>query len=261
MTPQEPPRPDPDALLAEARRQGRGRLKVYLGMAPGVGKTYGMLGAARRRREDGVDVAVGVIETHGRKDTEAMLEGLEVLPRLPIEHRGRQMMEFDIDGALARRPQLLLVDEYAHSNAPGSRHPKRWQDVEELLAAGIDVWTTLNVQHLESLVDVVWKITGVRVRETVPDSALSEADEIELIDITPEELRKRLGEGKVYVPETARLASDNFFKPENLTALREMALRRAYPSTAPGRSSPFSTKIAPPSCSASFRASDRRRPD
>ena len=226
MTP-EPPRPDPDALLAQAQRQARGRLKVYLGMAPGVGKTYEMLSAAARRRADGVDVAVGVIETHGRAETQAMLADLEVLPRRPIEHGGRQLMEFDLDAALARRPQLLLVDEYAHSNAPGSRHPKRWQDVEELLAAGIDVWTTLNVQHLESLVDVVWKITGVRVRETVPDSCLSQADEIELIDITPEELRKRLGEGKVYVPETARLASENFFKPENLTALREMALRRA----------------------------------
>jgi two-component system sensor histidine kinase KdpD len=227
MNTQEPNRPDPDALLAEAKRQGRGRLKVYLGMAPGVGKTFEMLTSAKRRQADGVDVAVGVIETHGRRDTEATLEGLEVLPRLPIDHRGARLMEFDLDAALARRPQLLLVDEYAHSNAAGSRHPKRWQDVEELLAAGIDVWTTLNVQHLESLVDVVWKITGVRVRETVPDSSLSNADEIELVDLTPEELRKRLSEGKVYVPETARLASDNFFKPENLTALRELALRRA----------------------------------
>jgi two-component system sensor histidine kinase KdpD len=227
MTPDEPSRPDPDALLAEAKRQGRGRLKVYLGMAPGVGKTYEMLGAGRRRRDEGVDVVVGVVETHGRKDTEALTEGLEVMPRHPIEYRGRRLMEFDLDGALARKPKLLLVDEYAHSNAHGSRHPKRWQDVEELLNAGIDVWTTLNVQHLESLVDVVWKITGVRVRETVPDSALSAADEIELVDLTPEELRERLVAGKVYVPETARLASDNFFKPENLTALREMALRRA----------------------------------
>lgn len=227
MSQDEPSRPDPDALLAEARRQGRGRLKVYLGMAPGVGKTYEMLSAGRRRREEGVDVVVGVVETHGRKETEALAEGLEVLPRHPIEYRGRRLMEFDLDAALARRPRLLLVDEYAHSNAPGSRHLKRWQDVEELLAAGIDVWTTLNVQHLESLVDVVWKITGVRVRETVPDSALSAADEIELVDLTPEELRERLQAGKVYVPETARLAADNFFKPENLTALREMALRRA----------------------------------
>jgi two-component system sensor histidine kinase KdpD len=227
MSQDEPSRPDPDALLAEAKRQGRGRLKVYLGMAPGVGKTYEMLSDGKRRRDEGVDVVVGVVETHGRKETEALTEGLDVMPRHPIEYRGRQLMEFDLDGALARRPKLLLVDEYAHSNAYGSRHPKRWQDVEELLAAGVDVWTTLNVQHLESLVDVVWKITGVRVRETVPDSALSAADEIELVDLTPEELRERLSAGKVYVPETARLASDNFFKPENLTALREMALRRA----------------------------------
>ncbi|HEX4197904.1 MAG TPA: sensor histidine kinase KdpD [Caulobacteraceae bacterium] len=222
-----PNRPDPDALLAEAKRQGRGRLRVYLGMAPGVGKTYEMLTAGKRREKEGVDVVVGVVETHGRKDTEAMIAGLEVLPRQPIEYRGRQLMEFDLDGALARRPKLLLVDEYAHTNAPGSRHPKRWQDVEELLEAGIDVWTTLNVQHLESLVDVVWKITGVRVRETVPDSALSAANEIEVVDITPDELRERLNAGKVYVPETARVAATNFFKPENLTALREMALRRA----------------------------------
>jgi len=227
MNPDEPSRPDPDALLAQARRAGRGRLKVYLGMAPGVGKTFGMLTAGKRRAAEGVNVVVGVVETHGRKDTEAMLEGLDVLPRRPIEYRGRQLMEFDIDAALALKPKLLLVDEYAHTNAHGSRHPKRWQDVEELLTAGIDVWTTLNVQHLESLVDVVWKITGVRVRETVPDSALSAADEIEVVDVTPEELRERLTAGKVYVPETARAASANFFKIENLTALREMALRRA----------------------------------
>ncbi|MEP6967671.1 MAG: sensor histidine kinase KdpD, partial [Pseudomonadota bacterium] len=227
MTHDEPIRPDPDALLAHARGQGRGRLKVYLGMAPGVGKTFEMLSAGGRRKREGEDVVVGVVETHGRRETEDLLEGLEVLPRRPIEYRGRQLLEFDLDSALARKPGLLLVDEYAHSNAPGSRHPKRWQDVEELLAAGVDVWTTLNVQHLESLVDVVWKVTGVRVRETVPDSALSAADEIELADLTPAELRERLHAGKVYVPETARLASDNFFKPENLTALREMALRRA----------------------------------
>ncbi len=228
MTPQpDDRRPDPDALLAEARREGRGRLKVYLGMSPGVGKTYEMLTDARRRQAEGKEVLVGVVETHGRTDTEALLDRLEVMPRRPTEHRGRTLMEFDLDEALARKPALLLVDEYAHSNAPGSRHPKRWQDVEELLTAGINVWTTLNVQHLDSLVDVVWKITGVRVRETVPDSALSKADDIELIDITPEELRERLADGKVYVPETARLAATNFFKVENLTALREMALRRA----------------------------------
>jgi two-component system sensor histidine kinase KdpD len=196
-------------------------------MSPGVGKTYEMLRAARRRKAEGVDVLVGVVETHGRKETESLLRGLDVLARSPIDYKGRALMEFDIDGAIARKPGLLLVDEYAHSNAPGSRHPKRWQDVEEILKAGIDVWTTLNVQHLESLSDVVLRITGARQRETVPDSALSRADDIEFVDITPDELRKRLEEGKVYVPETARLASENFFKVENLTALRELALRRA----------------------------------
>ena len=226
MTAEEPRRPDPDALLAAAR-PGQGRLKVFLGMSPGVGKTYEMLRAARRRKAEGGDVVVGVVETHGRKETQSLLRGLDVMPRRPIEYRGRTLLEFDLDAALARKPELLLVDEYAHSNAPGSRHPKRWQDVEELLQAGTDVWTTLNVQHLESLVDVVWKITGVRQRETIPDLALSRADEIELIDITPAELRERMAEGKVYVPETARLAADRFFKVENLTALRELALRRA----------------------------------
>ena len=226
MNQEEPRRPDPDALLVEAAKAGRGRLKVFLGMAPGVGKTYEMLSAARRRKEAGGEVLVGVVETHGRKETEALLDGLEVLARRPIESKGRTYLEFDLDEALARRPALLLVDEYAHSNAPTSRHPKRWQDVEELLSAGIDVWTTLNVQHLESLVDVVWKITGVRQRETVPDSALSRANDIELVDITPDELRQRLEEGKVYLPDTARQAAANFFKTENLTALRELVLRR-----------------------------------
>src|SRR6478752_9830567 len=170
MTQDEPRRPDPDALLAATARPGRGRLKVFLGMAPGVGKTYEMLRAARRRKAEGQDVLIGVVETHGRRETESLLRGMEVLPRQPIDHRGQILMEFDLDAALARKPKLLLVDEYAHSNAPGSRHPKRWQDVEELLAAGIDVWTTLNVQHLESLVDVVQKISKIRVRETVPDT-------------------------------------------------------------------------------------------
>ena len=219
--------PGPGPSASPAARRKRGRLKVFLGMSPGVGKTYEMLRAARRRKAEGGDVVVGVVETHGRRETESLLRGLEVMARQPIDYRGRALMEFDIDGAMARRPGLLLVDEYAHSNAPGSRHPKRWQDVEEILDAGIDVWTTLNVQHLESLSDVVLRITGVRQREAVPDSALSRADDIEVIDITPDELRKRLGEGKVYVPETARLASENFFKVENLTALRELALRRA----------------------------------
>jgi two-component system sensor histidine kinase KdpD len=218
--------PDPIDPSAASRRK-RGRLKVFLGMSPGVGKTYEMLRAARRRKAEGGDVVVGVVETHGRRETESLLRGLEVMARAPIAYRDRTLLEFDIDGALVRKPDLLLVDEYAHSNVPGSRHPKRWQDVEEILGAGIDVWTTLNVQHLESLSDVVLRITGVRQREAVPDSALSRADDIEVVDITPEELRKRLAEGKVYVPETARIAADKFFKVENLTALRELALRRA----------------------------------
>ena len=226
MTPDEPRRPDPDALLAQAQASGRGQFKVFLGMAPGVGKTYEMLLAARRRMEAGGEVLVGVVETHGRRETEALLQGLDVLARKPIEYKGRTLLEFDIDAALARKPALLLVDEYAHSNAPGSRHPKRWQDVEEILAAGVDVWTTLNVQHLESLIDVVWKITGVRQRETVPDSVLTRADDIELVDITPNELRQRLADGKVYLGDTAQQAAAHFFKPENLTALRELALRR-----------------------------------
>ena len=220
--------PDPSTSTPEAGSlRKRGRLKVFLGMSPGVGKTYEMLRAARRRKAEGDDVVVGVVETHGRKETASLLRGLEVSARAPIAYRDRTLLEFDIDGALARRPELLLVDEYAHSNVPGSRHPKRWQDVEEILDAGIDVWTTLNVQHLESLSDVVLRITGVRQREAVPDVALSRADDIEVVDITPEELRKRLAEGKVYVPETARLAADKFFRVENLTALRELALRRA----------------------------------
>jgi len=226
MKPDEPRRPDPDALLLEAAKAGRGRLKVFLGMAPGVGKTFAMLAQAARRKAEGGEVLVGIVETHGRRETEALTTNLEILERRPIDYKGRTLLEFDIDTALARKPTLLLVDEYAHSNAPGSRHPKRWQDVEELLSAGVNVWTTLNVQHLESLVDLVWKITGVRQRETVPDSALSRADDIELVDITPDELRQRLSEGKVYLPETAQAAAVNFFKPENLTALRELALRR-----------------------------------
>lgn len=223
----EPPPSPPDPAKVGSKRPKRGRLKVFLGMSPGVGKTYEMLRAARRRKAEGGDVVVGVVETHGRRETESLLRGLEVMARAPIDYRDRTLLEFDLDGAIARRPELLLVDEYAHSNVPGSRHPKRWQDVEEILDAGINVWTTLNVQHLESLSDVVLRITGVRQRETVPDSALSRADDIEVVDITAEELRKRLAEGKVYVPETARLAADRFFKVENLIALRELALRRA----------------------------------
>ncbi len=220
-------RPSADALLAAANRERRGRLKVFLGAAPGVGKTYAMLESARRRQADGVDVAVGLIETHGRQETEALLDGLEVLPRRRIDYRGRDLMEFDLDGALARRPALMLVDELAHSNVAGSRHPKRFQDVDELLAAGIDVDTTLNIQHLESLNDVIMRITRIRVRETLPDEVLARADEIELIDITPEDLIRRLNDGKVYVPENAQRAVNHFFQPGNLTALRELALRRA----------------------------------
>lgn len=219
------PRASPDALLAQAERAGRGRLRVFLGAAPGVGKTYAMLQAARAAAAT-TDVVIGLVETHGRAETERLCEGLEILPRRPIFHRGRLVPELDLEAALARRPALLLVDEYAHSNVPGSRHPKRWQDVEELLAARIDVWTTLNVQHVESLNDVVQRITGVRVRETVPDTAFQDADEIVLVDLPPDELLKRLAEGKVYVQDTATRAVQSFFKPNNLTALRELALRR-----------------------------------
>jgi two-component system sensor histidine kinase KdpD len=219
-------RPSPEALLALAEREGRGRLKIHLGAAPGVGKTYAMLAAARRLVEDGVDLVVGLVETHGRAETAALVEGLELLPRRPVPHRGRTLSEFDLDAALARRPRLLIVDELAHTNAPGSRHPKRFQDVEELLDAGIDVWTALNIQHLESLSDVIGRITGVRVRETVPDRVLDRADEVVLVDLTPDELTERLKDGKVYLGETAARAVDNFFRPANLTALRELALRR-----------------------------------
>src|SRR5271166_2705985 len=219
-------RPDPDALLAAFRRETAGRLKVFLGAAPGVGKTYAMLQNARRLKQEGVNVVIGLVETHGRAETSALVEGLEVLPRRKIEYHGRTIEEFDLDAALARKPKLIIVDELAHTNAPDSRHPKRWQDVQELLAAGIDVWTALNIQHLESLADVVSRITGVVVRETVPDRVLQEATDVVLVDITPDELIQRLNEGKVYVPETARRAIQNFFTAGNLTALRELALRR-----------------------------------
>jgi two-component system sensor histidine kinase KdpD len=220
-------RASPDALLALAKKEGRGHLKIFLGAAPGVGKTYAMLTAARAEKASGRDAVVGLVETHGRQETEALLDGLDVLPRKPMVYRNRVLHEFDIDAALARKPGLLLVDEYAHTNIPGSRHPKRWQDIEELLAAGIDIWTTLNVQHLESLNDVILKITRVRVRETVPDDVFENADEIVLVDLPPDELLKRLAEGRVYVQDTANRAVENFFKPQNLTALRELALRRA----------------------------------
>lgn len=226
MTLDDKPRASPEALLAIAEREGRGKLRVFLGAAPGVGKTFAMLQAARAAKASGADVVVGIVETHGRRETEVAMEGLEVLPRRSIPYRGHLVPEFDLEGALARRPRLLLVDEYAHSNVPGSRHPKRWQDVRDLLDAGIDVWTTLNIQHLESLNEVVQRITGVRVRETVPDTALQDADEVLLVDLPPDELLKRLAEGKVYVEDTAARAIERFFKPSNLTALRELALRR-----------------------------------
>ena len=219
-------RPSPKALLELAAKEGRGKLKVFLGMAPGVGKTFAMLSAARGQRAEGIDVLVGVVETHGRSDTAALLDGLEVLPRKPVQYRRRTLMEFDVEAAIARKPKLLLVDEFPHTNAPGLIHAKRHQDVEEALRNGIDVWTTLNVQHLESLQDVVQKITGVRVQETVPDKVLEKADEIVVIDLPPEELIQRLKEGKVYLPDNARSAIDQFFRPSNLTALRELALRR-----------------------------------
>ena len=217
-------RPDPDELLAEVRSP-RGRLKIFFGACAGVGKTYAMLQEAKRLRAEGLDVLVGVVETHGRSETAALLEGLTLLPLKQVHYRKHTFHEFDIDGALSRAPALVLVDELAHSNMPGSRHPKRWQDVEELLAAGIDVLTTLNVQHLESLNDIVGSITGVRVRETVPDRIYEEADEIVLVDLPPDDLRRRLNEDKVYLPLQAERAIEHFFRKENLIALRELALR------------------------------------
>ncbi|WP_233238402.1 DUF4118 domain-containing protein [Bordetella sp. LUAb4] len=223
-------RPNPDALLrdidAAEKRAARGRLRVYFGASAGVGKTYAMLTAARALRAQGTQVLAGVVETHGRNDTAALLRDLEVLPRAELTHRGHILQEFDLDGALQRRPTLILVDELAHSNAPGARHAKRWQDVEELLAAGIDVWTTLNAQHLDSLNEAVGSITGVRVWETVPDTVFDAADEVMLVDLPPDELLRRLREGKVYLPEQARHAARNFFRKGNLIALRELALRR-----------------------------------
>jgi two-component system sensor histidine kinase KdpD len=219
-------RPSPDALLAHTSREGRGRLKVFLGAAPGVGKTYQMLMAGRALLGDGIDVVIGVVETHGRKDTEALLHGFEIVPRVEVPYKGQVLEEMDIDAILERRPALVLVDELAHTNAPGSRHPKRYLDVQELLDRGIDVYTTLNIQHVESLNDVVAQITRIRVRETVPDSIIDRADDIEIVDITPDDLIKRLNEGKIYLPRTAKRAIENYFSPGNLTALRELALRR-----------------------------------
>ncbi len=223
-------RPNPDQLLAELQREEqsreRGKLKIFFGASAGVGKTYAMLAAAQAAKLEGVDVLVGLVETHGRKETIAMLQGLEVLPQKEIEYRGHALKEFDLDAALARKPALILVDELAHSNAPGSRHPRRWHDVGELLAAGINVYSTLNVQHIESLNDVVGGITNIRVSETVPDTVFDEADDVVLVDLTPDELLRRLKEGKVYLPQQAERALENFFRKGNLIALRELALRR-----------------------------------
>ncbi|HKX07826.1 MAG TPA: sensor histidine kinase KdpD [Stellaceae bacterium] len=230
MTASDPPRgdhrPSPEALLEAARAERRGKLKIFLGAAPGVGKTYEMLQQGTARRRDGVDAVIGVVETHGRIETEQLVRGFEVIPRRRIDYRGRTLEEMDLDAVLARRPKLVLVDELAHTNAPGSRHPKRYLDVEELLAAGVDVYTTLNIQHVESLNDVVAQITRIRVRETVPDGIIDRADEIEVADLTPEDLMQRLREGKVYVKDQARRALRHYFLPGNLAALRELALRR-----------------------------------
>ena len=218
-------RPDPDALLA-LTRDGRGRFTLFLGAAPGVGKTFAMLSRARKLKAEGVDIVVGLVETHGRGDTADLLKGLEILPRRKVDHQGCQVEEFDLDAALARKPKVIIVDELAHTNAPGSRHPKRYLDIAELLAAGIDVWSAMNVQHLESLSDVVQQITSAPVRERVPDKVLQQADDVLLVDLEPAALIERLKEGKVYLPENARRAADSFFRLGNLTALREMALRR-----------------------------------
>jgi len=228
-TPKDTTRPDPEALLKEVQREEamRGRLKIFLGYAPGVGKTYTMLNEARTLKKRGEDVVVGVVETHGRVETEELLKGLEVIPRRRVEYQGIVLEELDLDAILQRRPAVVLVDELAHTNAPGSRHPKRYQDIEELLENGIDVYTTVNVQHFESLNDVVEKITGIRMQETLPDTFLDRADEVQVIDIPLEELFERLKEGKVYVPRKAERAMQNFFQRGNLVALRELTLTHA----------------------------------
>lgn len=225
-----PDRPNPDQLLAKIEQDRakarRGRLKIFFGSAAGVGKTYAMLLAARERRGEDIDVVVGLVETHGRKETTSLLEGLEVLPCKTVEYRGTVLHEFDLDAALKRQPTIILVDELAHTNAPGSRHRKRWQDIDELRDAGIDVYTALNVQHLESLNDDIGQIAGIRVWETVPDTVFEGADEVELVDLPPEELLIRLKEGKVYLPQQAEQAIRHFFRKGNLIALRELALRQ-----------------------------------
>src|SRR6476659_9604628 len=221
-------RPSPEALRETARREDRrgGKLRIFVGAAPGVGKTYEMLQQARARKQDGYDVVIGIVETHGRKETEALLDGLEIVPCRRMEYKGQWLEEMDLDAIIARRPQIVLVDELAHTNVEGSRHPKRYLDVEELLSHGIDIYTTVNIQHIESLNDVVAQITHVRVRETVPDAVFDRADAVELVDLTPDDLIQRLKEGKVYVPKQAERALEHFFSPANLTALRELALRR-----------------------------------
>src|ERR1700690_3636238 len=219
-------RPSPDALLEQAKKEGRGKLRIFLGAAPGVGKTYEMLTQGRRRRLEGVDVVIGVVETHGRLETDALTKGFEIIPKKRSLYKGHIVAEMDLDAILQRHPALVLVDELAHTNAEGSRHPKRYLDVEEILAAGIDVFTTVNIHHIDSLNDVIAQITRIHVRETVPDAILDEADEIELVDLTAEDLLQRLREGKVYVRAQAERALDHFFSPGNLTALRELALRK-----------------------------------
>ena len=224
-------RPDPDALLAcvqkEELQKQRGKLKIFLGYIAGVGKTYEMLKAAHLRKDEGIDVRIGYIEHHGRRETEELMEGLPSIPIRSIEYHGVKLPEMDLDAILAAHPQLVLVDELAHTNVPGSRHPKRYQDVEELLAEGIDVYSTLNVQHIESLNDVVARITGVIMQEKIPDRVIDEASEIEVVDLAPPELLQRLREGKVYVPDMAARAIEQFFNEGNIYALRELALRRA----------------------------------
>src|SRR5579871_2516679 len=224
----EPLRPSPDALLAalqnDAAKGKRGRLKVFLRMSPGVGKTYAMLEAAQRELKAGHDIVIGYVETHGRKETDALTAGLQLVPRKTFDHRGITLTEMDLDAVLARHPQIALVDELAHTNAPGARHPKRWQDIRELLEAGINVFTTCNVQHIESRADTVRQITGAEIRETVPDSLLDAAS-LELVDLPPAELVTRMQQGKVYLPERAASAQQNFFREANLTALRELSLR------------------------------------
>src|ERR1700691_5063521 len=221
-------RPLPEALLEAARREERrvGKLRIFVGAAPGVGKTYEMLLQAQARKKDGYDIVIGIVETHGRRETEALVQGLEVVPRRRLLYKGQWLEVIELAGDIARRPQIVLVDELAHTNVEGSRHPKRYLDVEELMNNGIDIYTTVNIQHIESLNDVVAQITHLRVGETVPDAVFDRADAVELVDLTPDDLIQRLKEGKVYVPKQAERALEHFFSPANLTALRELALRR-----------------------------------